>query len=175
MAILNRLCAGLALALCGLAAAAENAEPAERAAEADLKAAYAYNFVVLSSWPEETPRVLQFCVAGARPGATAFHVLDGKVARDRVLSVVNVPEPGRAHDCSVLYVPPSESPRLPAWLAAVSRGTTLTISDGADERGAIVNLRIIGRQIVFDLDTQAAASARLQLSSQLIKLAATRR
>jgi hypothetical protein len=164
-----------AFALAAVLAALCPAARADHAAETDLKAAYAYNFVVLSTWPADTGPVLRFCVAGAAAESTAFKVLGGKAARDRTLSVINVSSPDRAAECQVLYIPPSETKRLAAWLAAVAKQPTLTISDQAGPSGgAIVNLRLVGSQVVFDVDTRAAAGANITLSSQLIKLAASR-
>jgi hypothetical protein len=148
---------------------------AESAAETDLKTAFAYNFIVLSTWPAELPPVLRFCVAGAPAGTPAFRILSGKSAGARVLVVVGAPSPANAVECQVLYVPPSESARLGEWLSAAARRPTLTISDEAAAPGAMVNLRLATGRIVFDVDTRAATAAGIGLSSQLIKLAATRK
>ncbi|HEX7605729.1 MAG TPA: YfiR family protein [Usitatibacter sp.] len=165
---------GRCLAFAATLVAFCGAAHADQAAESDLKTAYAYNFVVLSTWPAGAHAALRFCVAGAQPGSTAFHVLGGKGAGDRSLSVINVPSPDRVADCQILYILPAESKRLDAWLAAVAKQPTLTISDEGAGPGAMVNLRRAGSQIVFDVDTRAAAAAHIGLSSQLIKLAATR-
>ena len=161
---------GVAIALLALCAAAH----AEPLSDADLKIAFAYNFIVLATWPAETPPVLRFCVAGAAAGSKVFHVLGGKAALERTLSVANIASPERAVDCQVLYVAPAESGRLETWLAAVAGRPTLTISEEAQFWGAVVNLRNLDGRIVFDVDTRAAANARIVLSSQLIKLAASR-
>jgi len=147
---------------------------AEIAMEHDLKSAFAYNFMVLSTWPVDPAPPLRFCVAGVPVATTAFKVLEGKQVRERNIVVTGVPTPDRAGECNVLYVPPGENERLDAWLASVSRRAVLTISDQARGRGAIVNLRSAEGRVVFDVDTRAAQSARIGLSSQLIKLAATR-
>jgi uncharacterized protein DUF4154 len=171
MALLTRrfriAAAVLALASCAAA-------HAERASETDLKTAYVYNFIVLSTWPASTPSPLRFCVAGGQEAAAAFRMLSGKVAGNRTLMVGNVPSPDRAHECDVLFLPAGESGRLDSWLAAAAKRPTLTISDQAPGRGAVLNLRLSGDRIVFDVDTRAAASAGIGLSSQLIKLAVPR-
>jgi hypothetical protein len=168
MALLtHRFVATALLALC-------TAAQADLASDADLKTAFAYNFIVLSTWPAESLPVLRFCVAGAAAGSKAFHVLGGKPALERTLSVANISSPERAIDCQILYVAPAESGRLETWLAVVAGRPTLTISEEAQFRGAMVNLRKVGGRIVFDVDTRAADKARIVLSSQLIKLAASR-
>jgi hypothetical protein len=164
--LIHRAAAAALVALCAAAHAGQGTET-------DLKRAYVYNFVVLSAWPAETPPILRFCVAGA-VASTPLHVLSGKSAGERILFVAAAPTPAHAVDCHVLYIPAAESGRLGAWLAAVAKQPTLTISDQAPTPGAIVNLRIEENRIVFDVNTRAAAAARIVLSSQLIKLAATR-
>lgn len=148
---------------------------ADQAAETDLKTAYTYNFIVLSNWPATVGPVLRFCVAGPPAGASTFNVLGGKPARERSISVMSVASPDAAGDCQILYIPRGEVRRQGAWLAAVAQQPTLTISDQGEMPGAMVNLRVAGSQVVFDVDTRAAALANIVLSSQLIKLAATRR
>jgi YfiR/HmsC-like len=147
---------------------------ADLASENDLKTAFVYNFIVLSTWPADSPPVMRLCIAGAPPGAIAFSMLAGKALGDRKLAVESVVSADRAGDCQALYIPRTESARLAAWLAAAAKRPMLTITDEAAPTGAMVNLRVSGDRIVFDVDTRAAAAARIGLSSQLIKLAATR-
>ena len=171
MALLTRT---LRIAAAVLALASCSAAHAERASETDLKAAYVYNFIVLSTWPASTPSPLRFCVAGGQEAAAVFRVLSGKVAGHRTVMVANVPSPDRVHECDVLFLPPAEAGRLDAWLAAAGKRPTLTISDQLPAPEAMLNLRLSGDRIVFDVNTRAAAYAGIGLSSQLIKLAAPR-
>jgi hypothetical protein len=147
---------------------------ADVASETDLKTAFVYNFIVLSTWPAESPGVLRFCVTGTQVEAAAFRALSGKSAGERTVSVQSVASPDRASECQILFISSAESGRLGAWLSAAARQPTLTISNEARASGAMVNVRPEGARIVFDVDTRAAAAARIGLSSQLIKLAATR-
>lgn len=146
---------------------------AQLAHEADLKAAYIFNFLSLTSWLEEPGPVLRVCVAG-NSGPAALRALGGKLVRERTVSVVGAATPDRVAGCHALYIPRTESLALAPWLAAAERLPVLTISEAPRAGGAILNLRLAGDQVVFDVDTQAAAHARLTLSSQLLKLAATR-
>lgn len=155
-------------------AGAAGAQPAGDAAETDIKTAFVYNFIALSTWPAEVGPVLRLCVAGPPEKSATLRVLAGKVAGQRTISVAFVHSTEAAADCQALYIPSIESPRLGTWLAAVAGKPTLTISERAGP-GAIINLRLMGARVIFDVDTGAAAAARIGLSSQLIKLAAARR
>jgi hypothetical protein len=147
---------------------------AQLAAETDLRTAFVYNFIVLTTWPAEAGPVLRFCVAGAAASAAPFRALGGKSAGERTVAVQSVASPEHAAECAILFVPAAESGRLAAWLAGLANRPTLTISDQANTGGAMVGLRLANGRIVFDVDTRAAAAANIVLSSQLIKLAAAR-
>jgi hypothetical protein len=151
-----------------------SAAHADLAAETDLKTAFAYNFIVLSTWPANAPPILRFCVAGARQGMGGFQVLSGKSAGERTLLVESAPTPASAVNCQILYIPVSEAARFGSWLTAVAAQQTLTISDRSEAPGAMVNLRHEAGRIVFDVDARAASASGIGLSSQLIKLAAKR-
>lgn len=148
---------------------------ADVASETALKTAFAYNFIVLSTWPADARPVLRFCVAGTAGPHAAFHALAGKSVRERTLSVAQLSSSHEAAGCDILYVPAAEGARLETWLAPVAKLPVLTISEQAPTLDAIVNLRVTRERIVFDVNTQAAAAARIVLSSQLIKLAASRK
>jgi hypothetical protein len=168
MALLIKCTLGATLAALGTGARADVA------AETDQRAPFIYNVIVLSTWPLDSPAVLRFCATGTQSEAVAFRALSGKVAGERTVSVQGVASPERASECQILFISSSESARLDAWLSAVARQPTLTISNQADAAGAMVNLRSAGGRIVFDVNPRAAAAARIALSSQLIKLAASR-
>jgi hypothetical protein len=165
--LIKRVLLGALLAL-GLGARADVAS------ETDLRTAFVYNFIVLSTWPPGTQPVLRFCVTGAQAEAAAFRALSGKSAGERTVSVQSVSSPDRASGCQVLFISSVESARLEAWLAAAARHSMLTISNQANATGAMVNLRSVDGRFVFDVNTRAAAAAHIALSSQLIKLAASR-
>ena len=172
MALLNALVRRRRYAFAAAFAVACTLARADLASESDLKTAFAYNFVALTSWPAETPTVLRFCVAGT--GNPAFKLLSGKAVGERTIVVSNVAGPERISDCQVLYIPAAENARFDAWIASVARAPTLTIGEQSAP-GAIITLRFQSERIVFDVDSKAASAARLSLSSQLLKLATVRR
>ncbi len=168
MAVLRFIAAACLLGACSPAWADHAREPA-------LKAAFAYNFLVLSTWARAPGPVLRFCVAGPQV-PDAFKVLHGKGVGERTVEVVQVESPERVAGCQALFIPATQEARLKAWLAAAAGRPILTITEqpGASRQGSIANLRVVEDRVVFDLDLPAAASAGIALSSQLIKLAQVR-
>jgi hypothetical protein len=166
--ILKTLVALLLLAACGAA-------QAESVRETDLKAAFVYNFMVLTRWPAGIGQSLKLCVAMG-PVPAALEALAGKWIGERIVVITLIASPERTADCHVLHIPSSQAPRMKAWLAAVAASPTLTITEVSDaaRQGSMVNLRALDGRVVFDVDTQAAAAVQLTLSSQLVKLAQVR-
>lgn len=168
MGVLKTFVAFLLLATCGAA-------QAQSAREADLKAAFVYNFMVLTRWPAPLGPTLKLCVA-AGPVPAAFEALAGKAVGDRKVAISVISSPDRVGDCHVLLIPPSQAHRLKAWLAPAAAFSILTVTEIADaaRHGSMVNLRTLDGRVVFDIDTQAAEDAQLALSSQLVKLSQVR-
>lgn len=155
------------LALAGPAAASTSTGGQDR----ELKAAIIYNFARFAAWPparfadQAAPVVL--CVNPDDPLLPALSRLDGQPVGGRHLQVRATAQFGTG--CHLAYL--TESPS-PAVVANLHRQGVLTIGDtpGFARSGAI-GLVSVGRQIRFEVNTTAAASAGVKLSSQLLRLA----
>lgn len=157
-------------ALCGPVGAA-----AENAAEANLKAAFVYNFTKFVEWPSESLVGVQngvtLCVAGARPEiAAALAALAGKPVQGQALVVKSDVRAANLDSCHALFI--GEDARA---LTDQARGHPglLTVSDmpGFAESGGVIGLFSEGDRIRFAVNPQAAQRAGLKISSQLMKLA----
>ena len=130
--------------------------------EGELKSAFVYNFLALTTWPDESGPLLRLCVAGNGQPGKSLRTLAGKALRERSISVITLGSTERVPQCHALFVPRTEIPQAPAWMAAFAGQPTLTIAEGSP--GAMLNLRLAGDQIVFDVDTRLAGAARITLS-----------
>ena len=157
-------------ALCGRVGTA-----AENAAEANLKAAFVYNFTKFVEWPSESLVGVQsgvtLCVAGTRLElAAALSALAGKPVQGQALAVKSDVRVATLKSCHALYI--GEDARA---LADQTRGHPglLTVSDmpGFAESGGVIGLFSEGDRIRFAVNPQAAQRAGLKISSQLMKLA----
>ena len=154
--------------------ATECARAQEHPTEAQVKAAYLYNFGKFVRWQTPTPgETFDICVLGKDPfhGALSSTVagerIEGKsiVARD-----ISTVESSR---CQILFISTSEESRLKAVLTAARRTNTLTVSDMPEfaEHGGMIGLVNVEGKIRFEVNIAAVNDAGINVSSQLLKVA----
>lgn len=138
--------------------------------EAELKAAFVYNFALFTEWPQDVLTAGQNLLVCATPDdrqLDALRRLQGKTVAGHAIAVSTAV--GDANRCHVLlydpdaYIPPATE---------VTEGA-LTVCDGpryacAD---AVITLLREGDRIRFDVDAGRARAQRLSLSSKLLRLA----
>lgn len=173
------------MALLGLAGVAVwagargNPLPATAHSEYEVKAAYLFNFGRFVEWPRDTPagRANEFtiCVLGRDPFGAA---LDATVAGENIdgksVIVRRISKAADAADCHVLFISSSEDRQLHQILSALGKLSILTVSDAAHflQQGGMVEFILVDQRIRFAVNLAAAQEARLNLSSELLKVAA---
>lgn len=172
--LLRSLAALTALLLTPVAPAAQNVtEPA-------LKAAFIHRFAGFTEWPDQDkassePRIL--CVLGDPSiGDALARVVKGRRLAGHRIDVTQASPavPPRA-GCHVLFVSGVTVTQAASLIEGVRDAPVLTISDvnGFTRVGGIVQLFFEDGQLRFTIHHEAAKRARLQLSSQLLKLSTT--
>jgi hypothetical protein len=142
-----------------------------------LKAAFLYRLPSFVDWPAAavTGRSsLDLCVERPDPfGSVLAELVAGEALNGLPYRVLIVGRDQSIDACHVLFVPAEAAGSVRAILQKTSSLPILTIgeSPGFLEGGGIINLRIIGGRIRFDVSDEAARRAGLRLSSQLLKLA----
>lgn len=169
------LLAGIAM-LAGTATLRMVASPAS---EYEVKAAYLYNFGRFVEWPPSAAsgqgNGFTICVLGRDPFGAA---LDTTLAREKIdgKSVVarRVSKVGEAATCRILFVSSSEDKQLKEINAAASKMGVLTVSDLPEflEQGGMVQFVVVDGRVRFEVNLTATQQAGLNLSSELLKVAA---
>lgn len=141
--------------------------------EYELKAAFIYNFAAFADWPPSAPPGMDFCVIGRDPFGRALDALKGKQVKGVGVSVRRIQTIADARRCHVLFISASEVDNLEQLLATVKDLPVLTVADteGAVHQGVIIGFAIENQRITFEVNTAAAHSANIMLSSRLLKLA----
>lgn len=144
--------------------------------EPELKAAFIYNFVQFTAWPNDLlaqAAVLNICLRAQTPVALALATLSGKLVHGVPLVVTALSEE-HLPSCHVLFVEATEI----GWLKKVSAAPTplpiLTLADLPDSspsEEAMIRLSLDGRKIVFDVNASEARRSRLAISSRVLALA----
>ena len=147
--------------------------------EYQVKAAYLYNFGRFVKWPAGIAAgkgdSFAVCVLGQDPfGSTLDSALAGEALDGKPVVIRRIARPQDAADCRILFVSSTEEHHLKEILAAIDQASVLTVSDipGFSRRGGIIQFVAEGDRVRFEINLASAESARLVLSSELLKVAA---
>ena len=148
-----------------------------------MKAAYLLNFAKFVTWPagafqdERSPIVIG--IVGSDPfGAVLDQTIQGKTVSGRELKIQRFR--WRAGDalsgvkqCHLLYVSSSLGSDTGQLIAALTHAPILLVGEGTEfaRLGGMLGFMVEEGRIVFWANKSAAESSKLQLSSQLLKLA----
>lgn len=154
---------------------ASSSASAATADENSVKAAFLYNFLGFTEWPEtvfpskETPFTL--CTFAADGGLVqALATLTTKTLYGRPIAVRPVASETDIAACNLLYIDSAGAATGP--LLSMPAGV-LTVSDAADftERGGMIGLIRNDNRFAFNINAQSASRAGLQFSAKLLRLA----
>ncbi|MGZ5052091.1 MAG: YfiR family protein [Methylobacter sp.] len=152
------------LSVCNIGVAEETLER-----ESQITAAYLYHFTKFITWPAVSP-VFHYCVYD---DAHFTHLLqqtyDGKTIGDAGIDVKNINSQSKLDDCQLIYFP---SPGSADFLRKISKYPILSVGSQKDftELGGIIYLFEEDQKIRFYVNNDAATSAGLKISSQLLRL-----
>ncbi len=174
---LRRLCSfvlfALAFQACTGTAWAQSAVDENR-----MKAAFLFHFAQLVEWPADAPNAgsdsLLLCTLGDNPFYGQLeNTVTGKKIGLRTLRTRHVRTLQEARGCDALFISKSEGNRIPPLLENLRSAPVLTVgdADGFLAAGGIIHLFLEGNKVRFEINRQAAETARLRISSQLLLLA----
>ncbi len=138
-----------------------------------LKAAFIYNFIAFTEWPDTVGNTLNFCIHGQSPLDKEIDALNGRFANDREIVTQKQIEIKRLQECQVIFIATTAIGNLPQIVDYLQGSPTLIIADSknAIRQGAALNMSIKKEKIVFDANIEAARLSGLKMSSKLLSLA----
>ncbi|HSZ86829.1 MAG TPA: YfiR family protein [Puia sp.] len=145
-----------------------------REQEANLKAAFIYNFINYIDWDAGNNNN-DFIIGIVGSSDVTKSLIDfskGKTAKDKKIIVRVFNRPEDIENCQILFIPKNISFSLHSILEKTDKGT-LTISEetGFAEQGTALNFYIQNDKLKFEANIKAIDGAGLKASSQLLKLA----
>lgn len=157
----------------------------EQDQEYKVKAAFLYNFIKFIEWPPtklSDKDTINIGVIGENPYKNAFDPIKDKRIEDKKIVIKffkNLEElkNNRQIDniikCHVLFVCGSEKKQFKEILGLVSEHNVLTVSDtnGFLESGGIINFLIEDQKVCFEINNYNAKQEKLNIRSQLLRLA----
>jgi len=148
--------------------------------EYQVKATYLYNFGRFVRWPGTVPAgkgdSFSVCVIGQDPfGSILDSTLAGEALDGKPVLLRRISKPQDAGECRILFISSTEEKHLSEILTALNQSGVLTVSDmpGFTRRGGMIQFVLEGDRVRFEINLASAESARLVLSSELLKVAAS--
>jgi hypothetical protein len=150
---------------------------AEKPSEFEVKAVYLFHFGKFVRWPVEArsrSAVFTICVLGDDPfGEILDRVLAGETLDGKPPAIRRIQRVQAASDCRILFISDSEADRVEEILERLRDKSVLTVSDMDDfsRKGGMIELVLDQGRVRFEVNLEATAKARLELSSELLKVA----
>ncbi len=147
------------------------------APEYKIKAAFLYNFAVLTEWPghafasDETPLIIG--VLGKNPfGEFLEETLKRKTVYGREIILKKYERATEVKDCHLLFVSTSDQQRVAEIISSLDARPILTVgeSEAFQEAGGMIRLFKEKDEIRFFINRAAGQRAGLKFSSKLLAL-----
>jgi hypothetical protein len=144
----------------------------------DVEVAYLYNFGKFVRWPsltEANSQPFSICILGQdNLGKKLDDTIAGETIQGRKIVAIHLSSAEGADQCQIVFIGPSEDTRLAKDLVALQEKPVLTVSSNPEflERGGIIQFFIQNNRVRFAVNLPAAKRAGLELSSELLKVAA---
>lgn len=165
----------VSLIVCGMSHMAYAGDQGQHPTEAQVKAAYLYNFGKFVRWqnPADT-NTFDICILGKNPfGSSLAATVTGEQVGGKSIVARDVPGVPETSHCKLLFISRSEEGRLKVVLGAAKKSNILTVSDMPDfvERGGMIGLVNVEGKIRFEVNVASINDAGMTVSSELLKVA----
>lgn len=154
------------------------AEDAGSALERSVKAAFLYKFLGYVEWPPgsfaESGSPITIGVIGADDiAAELTQIAAGRTVNSRALAVRRLADGDPLAGLHLVFIGQTDGARLGRLLKSAQQRSLLTVteSDDALGQGSVINFKLTGGRIRFDVSLEAAEKANLKLSSRLLSVA----
>lgn len=170
MAVLKRMLAVMVLL------AAPGTARAQVASEYDVKAAFLYNFTKFVEWPSSTfdddRSSFKICIFGEDPFGKSLRDISEEPVAGRKIALLGMASL-KPESCHILFISRSERRRIPQILQDLGAAPVLTVADtdGFLDDGGIINFKLEGSKVRFEINQQAAERVGIKVSSKLLRLA----
>lgn len=147
---------------------------AEALPEYTVKAAYLYNFALLTDWPpKESSNTINMCLYRNHDYGAALEKLRSKNVNNRAIQVIYITEPEETRQCHMLVIGTLERYPMRQLMDAIADLPILTITDNAQLAESDMMIRILteNQHMIFQVNLGLAKRANINLSSRLLRVA----
>ena len=149
--------------------------------EADIKAAYLYNFGKYVEWPSDVTLTTEdkrpaffIGVVGKSPVISPLQaIMRTKTLRESRIVIRQIRDPDEYRPCHIVFVPDGQEPQLVEFvLKQARRSATLTVgeTEGFAAKDGMVNFYVEHNKLKFEVNPAAARGAGLAISSKLLRI-----
>jgi len=146
--------------------------------EYQVKAAFIYNFLLFTEWPEDffesEDDPIDICILGENPFENHLNAIaESKKAKERNIKIRLINTVEEAEGCAVLFVSRSQEKQVEKIIASLDKKPVLTVADveNFSEAGGMVQLILVENKVNFVVNLKALNEAGLKMSSKLLDLA----
>lgn len=144
--------------------------------EYQVKAAFLLNFAKLVKWSARNqPTPGEPLVLGVVGDASVIESmsskLDGAQVGDNPVTIRTISRVSDVEGCHIVFVTSGRDDRAILEAARSQAALSVGESEGFAARGGVVNFYSEGKKLRFEINTEAAARAEIEISSRLLRLA----
>jgi len=139
--------------------------------EYTLKAAYLYNFALLTNWPNEANEdEFRICFYKQDLGIASDQLNDKKI-HNRNVKVYTIKNDKEFKECNMVYVREEEVVGASELIATLKELPILIVSENLKNLHEHITILDQERRLAFDVSLDAMKETKLSVSSHLLKLA----
>lgn len=153
-----------------IAVAGESASPSEAVSSAELQAAFVYNFMLFSQWPDADKPERVLCTAGQNRDSLALPQLDGRALSTGNVRVKKITLDTELGVCDALFIASLDYMHLPDL---VQTKPVLVFSNLKPDYANSVAIVIssLGNRVVFDVNLLSLRKSGVHLGASVLRLA----
>ena len=142
--------------------------------EYKVKLGFIYHFIRFTQWPEESfpspESPINFCIASTNAAVDILFSLQDKVVKGRKIEVRKYAVDEDIETCQILFIASDDEKFVLPTLSIAQGRHILSIGEIKDftRMGGVINFFVARDQLRFEVNLNAAESAGLKFSSQLL-------
>lgn len=138
-----------------------------------VKAAFIYNFIAFTQWPDSSRESINTCIYGEDDFGHEIDALQRRMVNNRSITILRITQYGELNNCQVLFISQSQIANMTEILTYLQEAPVLTIADSADAaaKGIMINMHLERSRVKFEINLRSARKAGLNISSRLLQLA----
>lgn len=146
---------------------------ADEMLEYQVKAAFIYNFIAFTQWPENAEPAINLCLYGEDYFGQEIDKLQNKSVGARPIKVVRIRNSDQLPKCQVIFFSKSVNNTMADIISNLESNPILMLADSpnAIAQGVTIGMSLVNEKIVFEINLASARKSGLDISSKLLQLA----